>query len=531
MMLLKVTLKILLNKFIILLLLFSFTISANEYQENINSVQKLFYEWHPEETKELLNKIEKVDDTNISYLFLKAKYYYLIGDYQKSNELINYIKLNHDEKTYSQVKDSIEIMENAYKEISQYVEFKSKDGKYVVKTPKGKDEVLGEYALDVLEKSYKTHTTDLEYKDDSIIRLEILPDVETLDKLSGLTLKEIQTSGTIALCDDNKLMITSPKSLIKGYEWLDTISHELVHMVISKKTRNRTPIWIHEGIAKFQESRWKLKPGLVLDKYSENILATAHQKKHYISFEAMSPSLAKLPSQEDASLAYAQVATLMDWAYSKWGYEIINKLLDNITKYNNDKKAVLQTFGFDINKLLEEWKKHVSQKGYKTYQGLMDKPILFKTADSQEDYKFAEVDLFKNRDMKKWIRLGNMLYEVNRYKAAQVEYEKAIKYKKNEYPYLENKLASLYIINKEYQKAINILTPTLSMFTNYIDSYMNLGEAYFNLKDYNNAKLMYETAIEINPFLKDIYIRLIDIYDNLKLPLLKTRAENCSNKL
>ena len=40
-------------------------------------------------------------------------------------------------------------------------------------------------------------------------------------------------SGTIAICKYNKLMFTSPKAMLRGYEWLDTLSHEYVHFVIS----------------------------------------------------------------------------------------------------------------------------------------------------------------------------------------------------------------------------------------------------------------------------------------------------------
>jgi hypothetical protein len=296
-------------------------------------------------------------------------------------------------------------MKNAIKEIKNYKKFTSDDGKFIVYTPKGENEILGKRALEVLKKAYMIHSQDLKYKDDMIVRLEILPSVETLADMSGLTLNEIQTSGTIALCDDNKVMITSPKALVKGYNWLDTISHEFVHLIISKKTNNNTPIWIHEGIAKFQETRWRLSPGLRLNKYSESILATAHKNHHYITFEEMSPSLAKLPSQDDAALAYAQVATLIDWTYKNWGYKRINKLLDGLKKFHSDKRAVKYAYGLTLRQLLNKWKKYLDIKKYKIYDGLINRPLVFKTFDNKED-KLAEIKIFKNSKFKKFLRLG-----------------------------------------------------------------------------------------------------------------------------
>ncbi len=497
------------------LFLMSTSLFASNFDGEYRKIQTLFREWHPEEAKEIIDKIESKASDEITFLYLKARYLYLIGDYKSSGEILRYIEINFPKNSYTQLENTIEIMKNAEEKTKSFKIFQSEDKMFSVFTPEGKNEILGSIALDTLQKAFKAHTTDLNYPYNKSIRLEILPDIETLDAMSGLTLKEIQTSGTIALCDDNKLMIVSPSSLVKGYSWLDTISHELVHLVISKKTRNRTPIWIHEGIAKFQESRWSGGKKYKIEKFSEHILATAHEKKHYISFEAMSPSLAKLPSQEDAALAYAQVATLMEWVYEKNGYSGIVKILDNLTKYSSDKKSIKESFNLTLPQLLKEWKNHITHKKYKTYPGLIHKPILFKTVDNEEEYKLSEVSLFKNTNMQKYIRLGNIMFDLKRFKAAEVEYVKALKFRKNEYPYLENRIASLYLKEKEYKKTISLLKSTLNLFDDYIDTYMNLGEAYFNLNDFTLAEKMFLKSIEFNPFLPEIYTRLADIYEKI----------------
>src|SRR5690606_21850179 len=131
-----------------------------------------------------------------------------------------------------------------------------------------------------------------------------------LANVSTLTVQEIETSGTIALCKFNRLMVTSPKALARGYSWLDTLAHELIHLVISEKSKNTVPIWLHEGLAKYSESLWRDGvPGLALDPASENLLASAVKKNDLVTFEQMHPSMAKLPSQEKTALAFAEVFT------------------------------------------------------------------------------------------------------------------------------------------------------------------------------------------------------------------------------
>ena len=92
-------------------------------------------------------------------------------------------------------------------------------------------------------------------------------------------------------------MLTSPRGLARGYGWRDTIAHEFVHYFVTKVSKNTVPIWLHEGIAKFQETRWRDAPGHKLDPPQEDLLARSLKKDQLITFEQMHPSMALLPSQ------------------------------------------------------------------------------------------------------------------------------------------------------------------------------------------------------------------------------------------
>jgi len=73
-------------------------------------------------------------------------------------------------------------------------------------------------------------------------------------------------------------MVTSPKALLRGYPWLDTVSHEFVHYLVTQKGRNNVPIWLQEGLAKFLETRWRGAPGMAVDDLSLSLLQDAAKK-------------------------------------------------------------------------------------------------------------------------------------------------------------------------------------------------------------------------------------------------------------
>src|SRR6202011_3245409 len=114
---------------------------------------------------------------------------------------------------------------------------------FVVWYAPGKDSLLASYALEALEKAWAALGDDFGSRPSEPVRVEIYPEVSDLARVSPLTLKEIETSGTIALCKYNRLMIVSPRALVHGYPWLDTLAHEYTHFIVSRLSRNTVPIW------------------------------------------------------------------------------------------------------------------------------------------------------------------------------------------------------------------------------------------------------------------------------------------------
>ena len=152
--------------------------------------------------------------------------------------------------------------------------------------------------------------------------------------------------------------------------WQDTIAHEFVHYYITKVSKNSVPIWLHEGIAKFQETRWREAPGHQLEPPQEDLLARSLEANKLISFDQMHPSMALLPSQEAAALAFAEVHSTIRYLHAKGGYGKLRQLLKTLSAGRSMDQALKRTYGFNLDGLWRTWVAQARRLGLKTYPGL-----------------------------------------------------------------------------------------------------------------------------------------------------------------
>jgi len=378
-----------------------------------------------------------------------------------------------------------------------------------------KDAILAEYALDTLEKAYNAIGSDLGYYPQDRILVEVYPDIESFCTISTLTRKEIETSGTVAICLFNRVIITSPRLQPRGYEWLDTLTHEYVHYVIMKKTYNRVPVWLHEGIAKFEEVRWFSDDLPELPVSLESLLAEAVEKDYFISFDQMHPSLAKLKKREDTALAFAEVFTVIDYLYNYGGYPLIKSVLDEIKQGRSAKEAISTAMNMPFDTFEKSWLQDLKKKNLRRIHGIQILPTkLQETSTVVDDIEsVAEIEA---KEAKKFAVLGDLLRGEGLYNAAVIEYEKAYNKAKNISPQIQNKLAKAYIMQSKYEKAEDILKIALEYYPGYTTSYITLGELYQKKGDYHAAIEILTKANYVNPFNPIIHDKLIQLYTQIK---------------
>ena len=216
-----------------------------------------------------------------------------------------------------------------------------------------RDGILAAYALDTLEKSYAAIGAELGYYPKDKVRVEIAPDASSFNAISTLSLRDIEETGAVGICKFNKLMIISPRALSLGYRWVDSLSHEYVHYAIVGLTNNKAPIWLHEGMARFFETRWR-KPAPAKDAAedyltpaNQTLLVQALEKNQFVGFQKMEPSLIYLETPEQVQLAYAEAASAVDFISSSKGRNGVRELLAALTD-----KPTLRSHRKDVRPLL-----------------------------------------------------------------------------------------------------------------------------------------------------------------------------------
>ncbi len=408
---------------------------------------------------------------------------------------------------------------------------------FVVRVPAGKDELLLPIALESLEQAYTRITAAFDYEPRHKIAVDVLHDAKGLASVSSLTVKEIETSGTIALCKYNRLMITSPKALARGYGWLDTLAHEFLHLIISEKSHNTVPVWLHEGLAKYNETRWRGPPGLALDPSSENLLAKGTKSGKLITFEQMHPSMAKLPSQEDTALAFAEVFSVIEFIEGNvadvGGKRATNVLLEGLRDDLDMDAALKRATGRDLAGLQKDWRAYLKKRPFKIVPGAEPVKLTFvkdarggaATSDEVEDEAALQEAASKGKAGRRFVRLGNLLRERRRLRGAAIEYEKATAITGVTSPVLHNRLAGVLIETGEVDKARAVLNRSVAVFPDDPQTRVLLGRLAINAEAWGEARANYERATWENPFIPEVHLALLTVADKTNDAALRTRSE------
>jgi tetratricopeptide (TPR) repeat protein len=327
--------------------------------------------------------------------------------------------------------------------------------------------------------------------------VELYPEPRSFTAASGLPRSAIETTGVVAISKWARLLVMSPRTRALGYTWQETIAHEYVHLVVSHQTDDRAPVWLQEGIAKYLDNRWRDGADhFQLSVRQQSLLATALAEDTLVPFEKMHPSLALLDTQEEAALAYAQLASLMEYCFATSGEDVLLRVLPRV-KQGEDPRMVLaaEAGAGDFDALLEAWRAWVSQRGLVGRRLAELNPVL--AGGQAED---VDPVLAKRKDLAGFVRLGDLLLERDRPLAALAEYEKAVDPEEPNSPLIANRLAEVYLILDRPDDARRALEESLVDYPEFGMSHKTLGSIARAEGRRREAFAAYLAAAEINPF-------------------------------
>ena len=376
-----------------------------------------------------------------------------------------------------------------------FAEAHSPDGRYSIRYPQGVDAVLVPYALAALRDADHAIETQLGIHLPSPIRLEVYPSARSLAEVSSLSLEHIQTTGTVALCKWNRLMVASPRSLLYGYPWLDTINHELVHLALSFASRNHAPVWFHEGLAKLFERTWRgLPPGAYLAPPTNSLLLKAAHDKKLIAFDRMHPSIAMLPSQEDAALAFAQVVTFLERFRERYGDEGLSRTIQLLASGQDVRVALAKVAGVGFPELEAKWRGTLTEHERPEVAEGKELKLRFVESGAADE----SLDVAEGR-ARKHLRVGDLLWGRHRILAAGREYETAQRLSPTD-PILASRVARASLAGHDPARALAALDSALREHPTHAPLQALRGQALVALAREAEARAPLQEAIRLNPF-------------------------------
>lgn len=199
------------------------------------------------------------------------------------------------------------------------------------------------------------------------LRIDMVRDLFSLSAVTGLPLEAAETTGTLAVARFGRIIILSPHATRSGYHWEDTLAHELTHLLVTRATRDRAPLWLQEGVAKREETRWRVTRPFDPKDWAEETAARALRHGRQIGIDKLGPSIAMLPTPEAAATAYAEVQSFIGFFIAQQGEAALRLFFTDLKGLGleDPNSALRSVSGYDLSAWNRRWQKQLldSQAG------------------------------------------------------------------------------------------------------------------------------------------------------------------------
>lgn len=225
----------------------------------------------------------------------------------------------------------------------------------------GIDELAVPYVLEAAEAAFDDLQKRLGQAPSRRIRIEIIQDFKGFAALVGLKEEVVRTSGTAAMCRYGKIVLVSPSVFPFGYPYADAVAHELVHFFLISIGGQALPVWLQEGLAKYLETAWRTQEPGQIGYLGRTLLAKAMLEGRLIRLESLTAPLITLGNPADIAVAYAELATFMDFLVHRYGNGIIKNLIEkHLAQTGRD--PVYEATGSTLAELQNAWPDFIASR-------------------------------------------------------------------------------------------------------------------------------------------------------------------------
>jgi hypothetical protein len=159
---------------------------------------QLLAEQRIEEARGEIESLVKTRPHDAEALFLDGNLQFLRGNYTRAAERLGDAAGRWRGALAEQAGQLRDLAQATAAATREFVE--ARGDHFIIRYAPGRDALLVPYAQDALEKAYRLLASDFAWAPPQPVLVEIYPEVADLAKVSTLTVKEIETSGPIALC-------------------------------------------------------------------------------------------------------------------------------------------------------------------------------------------------------------------------------------------------------------------------------------------------------------------------------------------
>jgi tetratricopeptide (TPR) repeat protein len=329
------------------------------------------------------------------------------GDYDEAARILNRAELVATQEGA----ELVEIARGCARSMAGAVFVNDDERGVIVRLQDDDDRALAPLLAEVAVKVREQLIKDLGVELPKPLHVDLVRDQFSLAAMTGLPEQAARTTGTVAVAKWGRVTMISPRATSQGYPWLDTLAHEMTHLALSRGTRDKAPLWLQEGVAKREETRWRIEePGDDVPPI-DAVAAVGIEKGLGRSLDQLGPSIAMLPTAEQAQVAFAEVQSFVRYYIKERGDDALPDLVRRIRDGSGDG-------------LVEAAVKDASGLGFKEWDKKWRAAIAAEPHDLPPDLAPAS-EMPKIREVGRKLRLGQLLHDRGRDKAAVIEHDKA----------------------------------------------------------------------------------------------------------
>jgi hypothetical protein len=304
------------------------------------------------------SELDAADPASPSVMTAKAR----LALYEEDCDLAVAILGRTDVVLSEEARALLEVAQGCARVIAATLSDRDEASGVIVRWHDDNDRALLPLIVETVEKARVSLTHDLGVQWKRPLRITVVRDLLSLSAMTGLPYKSAQTTGTVAVAKWGRVTLLSPRASHHGFPWRDTLAHEMTHLAISKESLDRAPLWLQEGVARREETRWR-PPGPFDDRPNvDTVVLKGLELKLDLPLDKLGPSIAMLPSAEAATVAFAEVTSFVRFFVETQGDGALGQLLVVLRTARSVDEALRQLTGETLAQWDIRWRAALAKK-------------------------------------------------------------------------------------------------------------------------------------------------------------------------